>query len=113
MHVSTKIVKWCELCVSTCVFVLIYVSPSCLACTTLRTALIRQTTGQDLIRPPESLAGEEIRRHFLTSTGVVGAGQFGEVHLAELDKGYITPTHRPEEGTMMVAVSCSNRLSWW
>eukprot|EP00729_Bicosta_minor_P004814 gene4814-12768_t len=60
--------------------------------------------GQELIRPPQSLAGEEIRRHFLTSTGVVGAGQFGEVHLAELNKGYITPTHKAEDGTMMVAV---------
>ena len=30
-------------------------------------------------------AKAEIRRHFLYSTGVVGSGQFGEVHLAHLD----------------------------
>jgi serine/threonine protein kinase len=40
---------------------------------------------QSMIKPPKSLAKAEIRRRYLTSTGVVGAGQFGEVHLAELD----------------------------
>ena len=60
--------------------------------------------GQELIKPPTSLAGEEIRRHFLTSTGVVGAGQFGEVHLAQLEQKYETPTHRPEAGSLTVAV---------
>ena len=38
---------------------------------------------QELVNPPASLVGSEIRRHFLTSTGVVGSGQFGEVHLGE------------------------------
>ena len=60
--------------------------------------------GQDLIRPPETLANEEIRRHFLTSAGVVGAGQFGEVHLAKLNLKYGTPRHKSEEGHIMVAV---------
>ena len=40
---------------------------------------------QELVNPPNTLAGHEIRRQFLTSTGVVGSGQFGEVHLAMLD----------------------------
>lgn len=60
--------------------------------------------GQELIRPPETLANEEIRRHFLASAGVVGAGQFGEVHLAKLSLKYGTPKHQPEEGHIMVAV---------
>jgi hypothetical protein len=38
------------------------------------------------VDPPRTLAGHEIRRQFLTSTGVVGSGQFGEVHLAMLDE---------------------------
>jgi hypothetical protein len=42
---------------------------------------------QELINPPGSLVGQEIRRQFLTSTGVVGSGQFGEVHLAMMDEG--------------------------
>ena len=40
---------------------------------------------QTLVPPPKSLSKAEIRRHFLYSTGVVGSGQFGEVHLAHLD----------------------------
>jgi len=43
---------------------------------------------QDLIKPPEALSKAEIRRQYLRSTAVVGAGQFGEVHLAELDLAY-------------------------
>ena len=41
---------------------------------------------QELVNPPTSLARSEIRRHFLNSTGVVGSGQFGEVHLAMMDE---------------------------
>lgn len=41
---------------------------------------------QELVNPPTTLARSEIRRHFLTSTGVVGSGQFGEVHLAMMDE---------------------------
>jgi serine/threonine protein kinase len=42
--------------------------------------------GQELVKPPQTISGHEIRRHFLNSTGVVGAGQFGEVHLAQMDE---------------------------
>eukprot|EP00039_Didymoeca_costata_P023201 m.6325 g.6325 ORF g.6325 m.6325 type:complete len:919 (+) comp3518_c0_seq1:175-2931(+) len=42
--------------------------------------------GQTLIKPPQSLAKAEIRRQWLRSTSIVGTGQFGEVHLAELDE---------------------------